>query len=139
MPTRYRASTICVYQYKLLTVVMEDPVSKRLYHFPPGGQIELGETAEAAAIRETLEETGYQVVIVPGKPVTVTYDFVWGERVVPCVTQFFRVELESDAMPIQVDDAEYHRGVTWVGLKELGKIFNYHRLLCGKICEMAWE
>ncbi len=47
---------------KLLTVIRGNPPFLRM-HALPGGHVELGETTEAAMVREFLEETGLQVQV----------------------------------------------------------------------------
>lgn len=52
---------ICIVTREGKVMMVEDTISKRLSL--PGGFIEQGETPEAAAIRETFEETGYRVTV----------------------------------------------------------------------------
>jgi thiamine-monophosphate kinase len=83
----------------------------------PGGAVELGETARAAARRETREETGLDVEIldvadvvdlfVPAGETHPAYHF--------CVTDFLAVPL-TDADPRPADDA---REARWVRLAEV--------------------
>lgn len=54
---------------KYLLVQEAKPKAYGLWNFP-GGHVEPGETLEAAAAREALEETGYMVTIL--KPILVT-------------------------------------------------------------------
>jgi thiamine-monophosphate kinase len=85
----------------------------------PGGAIEFGETARAAAGRETREETGLEVeildvadvvdIFVPASERHPAYHF--------CVTDFLAVPL-TDAEPRPADDASEAR---WVPLAEVGQ------------------
>src|SRR5262245_50329253 len=71
---RIRASVVCVYRAQLLCVRLRDPLTRIDRLFVPGGEIEPGETAAAAAYRETLEETGYQVEIAQDSQLTIRHD-----------------------------------------------------------------
>ena len=48
----------------MLLVEHEDPSTKARFWSVPGGGIEEGESQEQAAIRETMEETGYHVTLI---------------------------------------------------------------------------
>src|SRR6478609_7108920 len=96
MATRIRASVLCAHEGKLLLVRQQDPSSKRIYLFPPGGKIEPGERPVDAARRETLEETGFDVVIEEASESILEYLFDWGGAQVPCKTHFFRARLVSE-------------------------------------------
>ncbi|MGE4133856.1 MAG: NUDIX domain-containing protein [Bdellovibrionales bacterium] len=65
-PRRNRVSVVVLDENKVLGFHAEDPTNKRKYFFLPGGQIERGETPQAAAIREAIEETGYEIEIIDG-------------------------------------------------------------------------
>ncbi len=55
---RIRACTLIIENEKLLLVKQWVPTRSHPVWLPPGGEILLGESAEKAAQRETLEETG---------------------------------------------------------------------------------
>src|SRR5258706_515100 len=90
---RERSSVICRWEDRLLVVWAEDPGSRRRYALVPGGAIEQGETAVEAAARETIEETGYAVVVDEESELVREYPFEWGGKMFDCVTHFFRATL----------------------------------------------
>lgn len=126
-PTRLRASIVCVHDGALLCVRLRDPVSHVTRCFVPGGGIEPGESAQAAAERETREETGFAVVADPGSECIARYRFVWAGVEVDCTTHFFRARLaEGVDAPARVTDADYNLGVSWVPLEELQVALGFH-------------
>lgn len=129
---RERCTVICVEKGQLLCVRLEDPKSRVIYTVPPGGLIEEDETAQSAAARETLEETGYAVFIDPESRVVGNYPFFWDGKEFDCTTHFFRANLLS-SNPVSVDDASYHRGVVWIPLSELDNHLSFHPALYGFI------
>lgn len=77
----------------------------------PGGKIEKGETALEAAIRETKEETGFDVsdqTIENLGAVYIEYD-----EINHFVYHMFRTKLKSDPWAVQIN-FEAHKGFTWV-------------------------
>jgi tRNA(adenine34) deaminase len=93
--------------------------------FLPGGLIESGETPEQAAIRESLEETGYVVEVNSHPRIIRTYHFEWDGCIHHCETIFLAGNLKRElAKP--VNDAAYHRGVEWVPVEEVARTFAYH-------------
>jgi tRNA(adenine34) deaminase len=122
---RKRVSVVVVEKNKILGFHAEDPTNKKKYFFLPGGQIEPGETFEEAALRETLEETGFRVELVPGKSVTRRYMFHWDGKDHDCETVFLLGKLLSSEGST-VTDASYHRGVDWVSKDQVRSIFSYN-------------
>lgn len=132
---RVRTSVVCLHQGKLLGFRAEDPVSKKQYVFLPGGAIEPEETAPEAAIRETLEETGFQVELSTSDSVDKEYLFHWKGEDYDCLTIFYRGLLRS---PFQapVQDADYHQGVVWIPENEIESAFSYSAEILEAIKEL---
>lgn len=122
---RERASVVVIRDDKILGFRAEDPHNKKKYFFLPGGLIEKGETAVQAAQRETFEETGYKIEVLPHVCITRDYRFEWNGQVYDCTTQFFAGSLLGDE-PVPVADAAYHRGVEWQPVRLIPSLFAYH-------------
>lgn len=107
---------------QLLCVRLRDPHSGIARLFPPGGAIEPGESPGAAAVRETLEETGHRVALTPHAPRIARYPYTWNATRRLVTTHFFGAELIGDrngAAPVL--DASYHEGVVWLPLRDLDR------------------
>jgi broad specificity phosphatase PhoE len=133
IPVRERASALVVAQDKILTFLAIDPHSGQEYYFLPGGKIELNETVQECVVRETLEETGYEVGA--HKPVILSeYDFTWNGTDVWCRTHFVRADLKSDFdKPRLVQDADYNKGVKWILATEFASYFSYNESICQSV------
>jgi 8-oxo-dGTP pyrophosphatase MutT (NUDIX family) len=107
-------------------VRLQDPVSKTVYPFPPGGKIETGEPPWKAAMRETREETGYLVEIDQASESIARYEFNWAGVEYDCVTHFFQATLISDK-PAEVQNDPEQRGVFWLPRAEIETAFAFHR------------
>lgn len=124
---RHRSSVIVIHENKILGFHAVDPHNRKKYFFMPGGQIDAGETPEQAAVRETFEETGYKIRLLPNLELRRRYDFEWNGKINPCDTHFFVGILDEkwhDPRPVQ--DANYNKGTEWISLSDASKIFNYH-------------
>lgn len=125
---RHRTSVIVLHKNKILGFHAIDPTSQTPYFFIPGGALEAGETLAQSAARECLEETGYQVRILEETAFVRQYDFNWNGKVHSCHTTFFVGELTEEwSPPHKVEDADYHRGVEWVPVKNVPTIFQYNK------------
>ena len=92
----------------------------------PGGQIESGESAEDAAIRETFEETGYQVDLLSNPKVFTTYIFRWNAKIYDCSTHWFAARVSHSDEEALVDDADYLLGHRWLPISRINELFSYH-------------
>jgi 8-oxo-dGTP pyrophosphatase MutT (NUDIX family) len=135
---RVRTSVVCLHQDKILAFHAEDPISKKKYVFLPGGAIEPDETAPEAAIRETLEETGFQVELSTADSIDKEYVFHWKGEDFDCLTIFYRGYLKS---PFQapVNDADYNKGVAWIPRSEINSAFSYSTEILEAIAELLMQ
>lgn len=133
---RRRVSAVVVHKERVLAFKAEDPTSKSQYIFLPGGQIESSETPELAAIRETLEETGYLIEVNSQPRTTRTYHFEWDGYIHHCETIFLVGNLKSE-LANDVNDAAYHRGVEWIPIEEVPRTFAYHADILEPVQELV--
>jgi 8-oxo-dGTP diphosphatase len=104
------AAAVIVRDSAVLMVRRRVTEGELMWQFP-AGQIELGETAPEAAVRETGEETGLKVVA--GR--------VLGERVHPKTQRLMTYVACSplDGAEARVADAEELDAIAWVSLAEI--------------------
>lgn len=125
---RTRAGTLVVNENKLLVVSLRDPHTKKDFYFPPGGKIEKGETPTQAALRETLEETGYVVEPIDPHIYSLNYDFFWNGQTHDCVTHFVKCKVVKH-LPEKIElEDEFHK-IHWIALEKLPALFAYHEKL----------
>jgi 8-oxo-dGTP pyrophosphatase MutT (NUDIX family) len=121
-----------------LTVRAIDPASRQNYLFLPGGGVEQNELHAVAAVRETLEETGYRITVVD-PPLVRAYRFIWGGKPFDCLTSFFRGEFiaptETPA-PTLDDDPNLH-GIDWVPVDQIDQVFAYNETILQAVRKLA--
>jgi 8-oxo-dGTP pyrophosphatase MutT (NUDIX family) len=122
---RTRACLLCVEDDALLCIELEDPVTRKRFWSVPGGEVEDGESPLDAAVRETLEETGYAVVPEGERELVTRYDFRWNAEVFACTTHWFPGRLTSRQRD-PVDDAAYLKGCAWIPLDRLPLLLSDH-------------
>lgn len=127
MKRRERVSVICVHETKILCFVAIDPATGKRYYFLPGGKIEGHESEVECAARETMEETGYRVIVEMESRLTKNYYFYWNGEEIDCTTHFYRGHLaEVFHPPRPVDDADYNKGPVWMPVAKVHTIFDYN-------------
>ena len=90
----------------------------------PGGHLEVGETWEECAVRETKEETDLDCVAVGFRGVT-NDRFMVGNPMLHYITIFMHVELKPDSNPLMNMEPHKCEGWEWMNfdeLKELHKV-----------------
>ena len=131
---RERASLVIVHDERLLTVELRDPTTKIPRLYVPGGLIEAGETPAACAVRETLEETGYKTLVVPGTSRLSHYDFVWNGVTYACSTHFMLGRLKDPAArPETVSDADYNSGAVWLPVAQVREALGFHTVILEEV------
>jgi 8-oxo-dGTP diphosphatase len=105
------ASAVIVQDGRLLLARRREQEGTVLWALP-GGAVEAGESAEQAAVREALEETG----------LTVEARRFLGERVHPATKRHMAyVACDVIAGTARIGDPEEHDAVEWVPIGELGE------------------
>lgn len=87
----------------------------------PKGHIDSGETLEQAALREVLEETGFDCKIIRKLP---EYTYMVSKKE-PAVIHWFEMEVETIGEP---QDNEVDRG-EWLTLEQLTDMMSYPELI----------
>lgn len=126
MKKRVRASVVVIHNDKILTFLGIDPSNQKEYFFLPGGAIESGESPVETAVRETFEETGYQIRAETSSIIDKDYCFNWNGEDYECLTIFYRGYLTNPFQaPKTVVDAEYNKGHHWIPVADIKKVFSY--------------
>lgn len=137
MKSRVRSSSVVIHNGKLLCFLAIDPHDQREFYFLPGGEIEADETAPESAVRETFEETGYQIRVEEETSIDQEYEFLWNGEMYNSLTIFYRGYLTNPlASPKKVNDASYHKGVIWLPVEEIKNKFSYQKEILDAILEL---
>ena len=140
MITRHRSSALTIQDSKMLLIELEDPTTKVRFWSVPGGGIEQGESSETAAVRETLEETGYQVDLIEHSKLETRYLFHWNTKDYDCHTTWF-LATRAETEPLPVNDEAYVLRHAWHPTSDKDQLFQNHpeileavtRLLTNKV------
>lgn len=121
---RTRGCALVVAEKKLLLVKQHVPTRPEPVWLAPGGEVEMGETAMQAAIRETLEETGLQIETTR---LVAVHEFI--EPPFHAVELYFLSKpiggtLKIGSDPEHEDDDQQILDCRFVGFDELGGVEN---------------
>ena len=109
----------------MLLVEHEDPSTKVRFWSVPGGGIEEGESQEQAAVRETMEETGYHVTLIQESKIQTRYLFNWNNDIYNCHTTWFLAETK-DTVGQPVNDESYLLRHSWLPINQREDLFQYN-------------
>ena len=122
--SRERTCVLCLRRNQLLAIEMEDPMTTKRYWSFPGGGVEETETPEDCAVRETLEESGYQVALT-SDAFTNNYKFRWNGNTYDCTTHWYMAELASEEKG-QVYDEAYILQSSWLAWPRCRQLFLFN-------------
>lgn len=134
LKTRVRVCGVCVQNDELLMVKHQFPDQKNYLWMPPGGGLEIGESAERGAEREICEESG---LIVVAERLLCVYELI--KPPLHAIELFFKVNYESGTLKTDISPEmrqneyiEEVRFVSWLEINEenpdnLHGLFRYAR------------
>jgi ADP-ribose pyrophosphatase YjhB (NUDIX family) len=120
---RVIAIAVIVHRDHVLLAEGHDSVKQQTFYRALGGEVEFGETAEAAVARELIEETGRRIEVVERLGVIENLFTLEGqpghEVVFEFVARFASGEEPDDLSPIEADEAGAKFIVRWLPLAEV--------------------
>ncbi len=125
MISRYRSAALTIRNSFMLLVEHEDPSTKARFWSVPGGGIEKGESQEQAAVRETMEETGYHVTLIQESKIQTRYLFNWNNDIYNCHTTWFLAKTK-DTVGQSVNDESYLLRHSWLPINQRKDLFQYN-------------
>lgn len=116
---RVAVGAVVMYQDKVLLVLRGQPPAKDMWAIP-GGNVNLGETFQAAAEREVLEETGLQI---KAGEVIYTFDAIVRDQEGRVQYHYVILDLKAEALdPTQpLVPADDVRDARWFSLADLDR------------------
>lgn len=117
----FSAGGVIVENGRTLLIRMRNLEGKLVWTFPKG-HVEPGETAEAAALREVLEETGCACRIT-GVLTTAYYSFTRAGHPVDKEVRWYLMERTAADIPPSTPDEIF--GMKWCGLEETAASLEY--------------
>lgn len=124
MIKRRRTGVLCRNAGQILSIKLKDPGTGHDFWSFPGGGIEEGESPETAAVREVLEETGYQVRLTSHAYVN-HYPFDWDQQTYQCETHWFTALLTHNHQQ-SIENEPNIVSVTWQPWPASRHLFKHH-------------
>lgn len=116
---RVAVGAVVIHQGKVLLVLRGQPPGQNLWAIP-GGSVDLGETLQAAAEREILEETGLKI---RAGEVIYTFDAIVRDEAGRVQFHYVILDLQAEALdpaqPLRPADDVYDAG--WFSLADLDR------------------
>lgn len=123
---RIRSSVLCIQDGHILALKYQDDSGDSFWGVP-GGEIEDCETPLNAALRETKEETGYEVEVLCDPALCIDYHFHWKDKAYHCRTHWFGVQpIQGIDHPCFAGDEDYITELRWIPVDQWQTILAGH-------------
>jgi len=121
-------------------LLLKNTLKKTYWEFPKG-KIEESESPEAAALRESQEETGLNNLgVIPGFKEVLNWFFMFNKELIKKEAVYFLAEVShKDKQKVRI--SKEHEGFKWVNFEEANKVINIkaNRELLGKANDFILE